>query len=104
MKLKNMLVIAMVATLGGGALWVAANHAVAEDATAANRKVLYYTCPMHPAVRADKPGACPICGMNLLPVYDARGATNNAPVTVNTNEPAVTLPGCCAPAGGGCCQ
>lgn len=25
-----------------------------------------YTCPMHPQVISDKPGACPICGMNLV--------------------------------------
>jgi copper/silver-translocating P-type ATPase len=27
-----------------------------------------YTCPMHPEVRSDKPGACPKCGMALQPV------------------------------------
>ncbi|MFH2009169.1 MAG: heavy metal translocating P-type ATPase [bacterium] len=27
-----------------------------------------YTCPMHPAVRADQPGSCPKCGMALEPV------------------------------------
>ena len=27
-----------------------------------------YTCPMHPEVRADKPGSCPKCGMALEPV------------------------------------
>jgi Cu+-exporting ATPase len=27
-----------------------------------------YTCPMHPEVRADKPGTCPKCGMALEPV------------------------------------
>jgi Cu(I)/Ag(I) efflux system membrane fusion protein len=26
----------------------------------------YYTCPMHPSVRSDHPGACPVCGMNLV--------------------------------------
>ena len=26
-----------------------------------------YTCPMHPEVRQDHPGACPICGMALEP-------------------------------------
>jgi len=26
----------------------------------------YYTCPMHPSVRSDRPGACPICGMVLV--------------------------------------
>jgi Cu+-exporting ATPase len=27
-----------------------------------------YTCPMHPEIRQDKPGSCPICGMALEPV------------------------------------
>ena len=27
-----------------------------------------YTCPMHPQIRQEKPGNCPICGMTLEPV------------------------------------
>jgi rubrerythrin len=27
-----------------------------------------YTCSMHPEIRQDKPGNCPICGMNLVAV------------------------------------
>ncbi|ESZ04186.1 hypothetical protein X737_37015 [Mesorhizobium sp. L48C026A00] len=27
-----------------------------------------YTCPMHPEIVRDKPGACPICGMALEPM------------------------------------
>src|SRR5512133_1784625 len=27
-----------------------------------------YTCPMHPQIRQDHPGNCPICGMTLEPV------------------------------------
>lgn len=30
-----------------------------------------YTCPMHPEVRQDHPGACPKCGMGLEPVGGA---------------------------------
>ena len=25
-----------------------------------------YTCPMHPEIHSDKPGKCPICGMDLV--------------------------------------
>ncbi|MBI5124498.1 MAG: efflux RND transporter periplasmic adaptor subunit, partial [Candidatus Omnitrophica bacterium] len=37
-------------------------------------KVAYWTCAMHPSVRADKPGKCPICGMDLIPVYEEKVA------------------------------
>lgn len=26
----------------------------------------YYTCPMHPEVKKDEPGQCPVCGMDLV--------------------------------------
>ncbi len=26
----------------------------------------YYTCPMHPSVRSERPGACPVCEMTLV--------------------------------------
>jgi Cu+-exporting ATPase len=35
-----------------------------------------YTCPMHPQVRRDGPGACPICGMALEPERAAAQALN----------------------------
>src|SRR5580765_6922290 len=28
---------------------------------------MIYTCPMHPQIREDRPGNCPICGMSLEP-------------------------------------
>ena len=34
-----------------------------------------YTCPMHPEVREDRPGACPKCGMALEPVGGAAPTT-----------------------------
>lgn len=30
-------------------------------------KAAVYTCPMHPTVISDRPGTCPICGMELVP-------------------------------------
>jgi len=36
----------------------------------ADPRVSYYTCAMHPSVRSDDPkGKCPICGMDLVPVF-----------------------------------
>ena len=37
-------------------------------AAAAMPKGTQYTCPMHPEIIRDKPGACPICGMALEPM------------------------------------
>lgn len=31
-------------------------------------KEQWWTCSMHPQIRRQKPGKCPICGMNLIPV------------------------------------
>lgn len=31
-------------------------------------EVAFYTCPMHPQIKKDQPGNCPICGMDLVPV------------------------------------
>ncbi|HKY91535.1 MAG TPA: efflux RND transporter periplasmic adaptor subunit [Nevskiaceae bacterium] len=45
---------------------------------------VYYTCLMHPQVRKDAPGNCPICGMQLVERHEAPAAgagDPDAPVT-----------------------
>jgi Cu(I)/Ag(I) efflux system membrane fusion protein len=37
-----------------------------EGAVVTAEKKVLYTCPMHPQIIKDKPGACPICGMTLV--------------------------------------
>jgi Cu(I)/Ag(I) efflux system membrane fusion protein len=39
-----------------------------KKATEATKSDSYYTCSMHPQIMQDKPGACPICHMDLIPV------------------------------------
>jgi membrane fusion protein, copper/silver efflux system len=38
-------------------------------------KAQIWTCSMHPQIRMDKPGKCPICAMDLIPVVQSGGAT-----------------------------
>ncbi|ARA94527.1 hypothetical protein AWN76_016090 [Rhodothermaceae bacterium RA] len=46
---------------------------------------LYWTCSMHPQVRSEEPGTCPICGMDLVPVRQtaaSEGVVEIDPVTI----------------------
>ncbi len=47
----------------------------AHEATADPERIVHYTCPMHPAVKAPAPGQCPFCGMDLVPVKQGELAT-----------------------------
>jgi hypothetical protein len=98
-KTKTILIIALAAVLGGGTMWLAPHRLLAADTATSGRKILYYTCPMHPSVKSDKPGDCPICGMTLQPVYEKTKDTNAPPAATNTNKPAAMMPGCCSPSG-----
>ncbi|HEY5426401.1 MAG TPA: heavy metal-binding domain-containing protein, partial [Candidatus Tumulicola sp.] len=40
-----------------------------------------YTCPMHPQIRHEGPGSCPICGMALEPLAVALDAEPNHELT-----------------------
>ena len=46
----------------------AAAPAAAGGGEHAHTEIAYYTCSMHPSVRSEVPGGCPICGMKLVPV------------------------------------
>lgn len=53
-------------------------HSKSKPQTAApiNGPVVY-TCPMHPEIRQEKPGTCPLCGMGLEPEAISAEETSN---------------------------
>ena len=55
---------------GGWYLWQQRHPGKATDEKAAQGKQLY-TCAMHPFIIKDKPGTCPICGMELIKKIDS---------------------------------
>jgi hypothetical protein len=93
MKTKLILAGLLVAGLVG-AIWFAAQRVpVNSVATAAGRKILYYQSAMHPWIKSDKPGKCPICGMNLVPIYEGESSidTNMTPGMVKLNADSVSV-------------
>lgn len=61
-----LVVIILAAAAGGGwFLWQKKQPGKATEQKAAQGKQLY-TCSMHPFIIKDKPGTCPICGMELI--------------------------------------
>jgi Cu(I)/Ag(I) efflux system membrane fusion protein len=72
------------ALAGSGAVLL--NACRNSQASALPPGVEYYTCSMHPFVRAKAPGKCPVCGMDLIPVmkqgFETAAAASTADFTV----------------------
>ncbi len=54
------------------------NHQHEIQAQTKDREATIWTCSMHPNIRQPKPGKCPICGMDLIPV--SRGGEDDGGV------------------------
>lgn len=64
MKILISLVLAFSLGIGTGCSGRENQHADAVHEAEPQREI--YTCPMHPSVQSDRPGACPVCGMALV--------------------------------------
>jgi RND family efflux transporter MFP subunit len=71
--------VAVLAIVASAAWWLgrttgtaAGPHATYEAAPA--RAVPLYHCPMHPTIVSDRPGDCPVCFMDLVPVERDAGS------------------------------
>ncbi|MBE9467724.1 MAG: efflux RND transporter periplasmic adaptor subunit [Bacteroidetes bacterium] len=62
------------------------NHSETE-----NVKQTTWTCSMHPQIKQNKPGDCPICGMDLVPITSADNGVEADPNEIQMTEGAMKL-------------
>lgn len=50
-----------------------------------------YTCAMHPQIRSDKPGNCPLCGMELIPLLEEEDDGAEGDYTIKLTNAAMKI-------------
>jgi Cu(I)/Ag(I) efflux system membrane fusion protein len=82
--MKTFLLILLALAIAIPATWFAAHHDEhpASVSESPERHVKYYQCAMHHQIKSDKPGRCPICGMELTPIYEGVSNTDSDPSIV----------------------
>jgi Cu(I)/Ag(I) efflux system membrane fusion protein len=82
---SNYKLILGVLILGLAIGWIIAPSGNAVDAeddhaghTHEEEEATTYTCSMHPQIKQDKPGLCPICAMDLIPLTSMNSGGENA--------------------------
>ena len=79
------LLVLLVSVGGGWFLWREQGHDHAEGRAAQGKPL--YTCPMHPFIIKDRPGACPICGMELVRKLEGAAAAQSGGQNGQTDMP-----------------
>jgi len=92
MKTFLTILLVVAATLGGW--WFGhRNSSSTTGATSGGRKIAFYQSPMHPWIKADKPGRCTICGMALSPIYEGESGFAADSNVVTLTKQGVTVTG-----------
>lgn len=92
--MKKSIIVAIIALAAGlliGRFWFG-GHSGQDPQHNHNHsgEVTEYTCSMHPNIRQNEPGKCPICGMDLIPV-DKTGSGIHDPFVLEMTPEAVAL-------------
>jgi len=66
----------------GGLLlgWLFFHSSDTQERSAQQSEVTIWTCSMHPQIRRNEPGKCPICGMDLIPLVQNNTTTDSGAV------------------------
>ena len=60
------------------------------NATELNQNTVW-TCSMHPQIRQNEPGNCPICGMELIPLDEDNIDTEQDPMSISMSQTAMQI-------------
>lgn len=89
---KNIIIPVITAVLGLGLGYVIFNSSEKMDEVDHESELMneheIWTCSMHPQIRQNEPGACPICGMDLIPL---NGSSADNPLILEMSEEAMHL-------------
>jgi Cu(I)/Ag(I) efflux system membrane fusion protein len=93
MKTKNLFLYFVFLAAGlflGWLLFGNSSDSRSEDVSHEHSEVRVWTCSMHPQIRQEKPGLCPLCAMDLIPVKTAVtvGETVDSETMALSNEAA----------------
>jgi len=90
MKKKNIIIPIITALLGiaiGYFIFSSPNQNEDEHESHEEHEEEIWTCSMHPQIRQNQPGDCPLCGMDLIPLE----STSVNPLVLEMTEEAVQL-------------
>ncbi|MDR0814993.1 MAG: efflux RND transporter periplasmic adaptor subunit [Bacteroidales bacterium] len=94
MKTKNIVIYGLLLAAGICLGWLlfggSDGHSEHQHDAAAEAQT--WTCSMHPQIRQDKPGKCPLCAMDLIPVQSMSASVNSSnPNAVVLSKEALAL-------------
>lgn len=86
---ENKLILILVTLVIGGLIgWIVkpGGNAGTHDHESEAGETSLWTCSMHPQIRLEEPGDCPICGMDLIPATQNTSGSSNPMVHEMTSE------------------
>ncbi|KAB2807688.1 efflux RND transporter periplasmic adaptor subunit [Phaeocystidibacter luteus] len=85
MKKKQIIGIIAVAIVAGALGWLIKPNHEAHNHTETVTESQIWTCSMHPQIRSNEPGNCPICGMDLIPLEEEGESANSHEISLTEN-------------------
>ncbi|MFN3195296.1 MAG: efflux RND transporter periplasmic adaptor subunit [Chlorobiota bacterium] len=85
MKKYIITVLALVVGLGLGWVFFAGESPEPKNDNS-EETAEFWTCSMHPNVRSQEPGDCPLCGMDLIPAISGGSEVDNSAITLSDNQ------------------